>query len=180
TLSGEGPPEFEEFAVELANTIVELATDGSRKRSHVESVLRSGAGLGKLREMIAAQGGDTSAFEQRDRLPRAREQRVFSARADGFIARFNALTVARASIALGAGRERKGGDPIDLGVGVVLRAKVGDRVHRGDPLAVLHGNDAARLNQAEHILATAVELTSESLRTPDLIIERLPAPAVVR
>ncbi|MBV9546674.1 MAG: thymidine phosphorylase [Chloroflexi bacterium] len=179
TLSGEGPPEFEEFAVELANTIVELATDGSRKRSRVESVLRSGAGLGKLREMIAAQGGDTSAFEQRDRLPRAREQRVFSARADGFIARFNALTVARASIALGAGRERKG-DPIDLGVGVVLRAKVGDRVHRGDPLAVLHGNDAARLNQAEHILATAVELTSESVWTPDLIIERLPAPAVVR
>ncbi|MBV9172285.1 MAG: thymidine phosphorylase, partial [Chloroflexi bacterium] len=39
TLSGEGPPEFQEFAVELASTIVELATDGSRKRSHVESVL---------------------------------------------------------------------------------------------------------------------------------------------
>ena len=38
---------------------------------------------------------------------------------------------------LGAGREKKG-EPIDHRVGIVLRAKIGDRVERGQPYADVH------------------------------------------
>jgi pyrimidine-nucleoside phosphorylase len=42
-----------------------------------------------------------------------------------------------ASVRLGAGREKKG-EPIDHRPGIVLRAKVGDRVERGQPYAEVH------------------------------------------
>src|SRR5207253_5958269 len=42
-----------------------------------------------------------------------------------------------ASVRLGAGREKKG-DPIDHRTGIVLHAKVGDRVERGQPYADVH------------------------------------------
>ena len=80
--------------------------------------------------------------------------------------------MARASIALGAGRERKG-EPIDLAVGVVLQAKLGDRVSRGQPIAMLHANDEARLVEAERVLRTAVALSRTPVEPPPVILERL-------
>ena len=40
---------------------------------------------------------------------------------------------------LGAGRETKESE-IDLAVGIVLEKKVGDKVKKGDTLAVIHSN----------------------------------------
>src|SRR5207253_6746421 len=45
TLEGHGPPEFTEFAVELASMIVELASSADAGRVEVEEALRSGAAL---------------------------------------------------------------------------------------------------------------------------------------
>jgi pyrimidine-nucleoside phosphorylase len=172
TLAGRGPRELAEFAVELASVIVGLATDGARGREHVEAALRSGAGLNMLRRMVEAQGGDTRGFDERERLPRARLQHVVAAPHDGYVKRLDALKVAHASTRLGAGRERKG-EPIDLSVGIVLAAKVGDRVVRGEPMATLYANDDARLSQAEKLLRSAIELASEPVAPPALILERI-------
>jgi pyrimidine-nucleoside phosphorylase len=172
TLDGHGPPELAEFALELASIIVNLATDGSRGRRDVELALTSGAGLRSFRAMVEAQGGDSAAFEDRQRLPRAQVQQVVQAESDGYLARLDALTVAHASTVLGAGRERKG-EPIDLSVGLVLESKVGDSVVRGQPLATLHANDRKRLAQAEATLRSAIEIAPEPVTRPELILERL-------
>jgi pyrimidine-nucleoside phosphorylase len=84
----------------------------------------------------------------------------------------DALTVARASIALGAGRERKG-EPIDLAVGVVLHAKVGARVARGEPLATLHANDRQRLENAARLFRASLAYSPEPVPAPPLILSRL-------
>src|SRR4051794_16929692 len=102
TLAGSGPPEFADFAVELASLIVSLATDGQNGRSQVEDALRSGAGSSMLRTMIEAQGGDASAIDDRSRLPIARLRTLVVAELSGTLGAMDALTVARASIALGA------------------------------------------------------------------------------
>src|SRR5690348_15638122 len=93
TLEGHGPPELGEFAVELASLIVELATDGTAGRAQVEDALRSGAGLRTFRAMIEAQGGDSRAFDDRNRLPRARLLRTVTVADDGYLSRLDALTV---------------------------------------------------------------------------------------
>jgi pyrimidine-nucleoside phosphorylase len=151
---------------------VHLATDGARARHDVEVALGSGAGLESFRAMVEAQGGDSAAFEDRERLPRARIQRLVQAESDGYIARLDALTVAHASTTLGAGRARKG-DPIDLSVGIVLKIKVGDSVVRGQPLATLHANDEARLSEAEATLRSAIQIAPERVGPPPLILERV-------
>ncbi len=174
TLENHGPPDFTSFALELATLIVELASSSRTGRADVEQALRSGAAREKLRHMIEAQRGDAAAFDDRMRLPTARLKRAVVADADGYVRRLDALTIARASIVLGAGRERKG-DPIDLSVGVHLEAKIGDRVSRGEPIAVLHANDESRLAEAERVLRGGVVLSTAPVSPPPVILERLGA-----
>jgi pyrimidine-nucleoside phosphorylase len=175
TLEGHGPPELTEFAIELASLIVALATDSARARAEVASALNSGAGLGAFRALIEAQGGDTRAFDDHAQLPRARLQHHVVADAPGYIRRLDALSIAHAATALGAGRARKG-DPIDLSVGLVLDVKIGDEVRVGQTLAVLHANDEAHLTEAERAVRGAIELSEQPLAPPPLILERLGAP----
>ena len=176
TLEGHGPPELTAFALELASTIVGLASDNPSPRARVEDALRSRAGMRAFRRMVEAQAGNPAAFDDRSRLPAARLQRAVRAETDGYLARLDALTIARVGILLGGGRERKG-DPIDLSVGVVLQAKIGDAVRRGQPIAVLHANEEQRLAQAEHLLRSALEVAATPVQPPPLILERLLAPA---
>jgi pyrimidine-nucleoside phosphorylase len=175
-LEGHGPPEFTEFALELATLIVSLTSDGSAGRGEVEHALNSGAARGVFRRMVEAQGGNSAAFDDRMRLPRARLRSVPVATDDGYVARVDALTIAHACTLLGAGRERKG-DAIDLSVGVVLQARVGDRVSRGQPLAELHANDEERLLQAERAVRDAIEVSPSQVTSRPLILERLLTPA---
>jgi pyrimidine-nucleoside phosphorylase len=178
-LEGHGPTDFAEFVVDLATIVVDLASESRLGRAEVQHALHSGTGRAALRRMVATQGGDTSAFDDRTRLPRAAVQRVVVSEADGYLTRLDALTVAHASIALGAGRERKG-DPIDLAVGVVLEAKLGDRVVRGQPIAILHANDDSRLEQAERLFRTGLTLSTTRVAPPMLILERLGASTASR
>jgi pyrimidine-nucleoside phosphorylase len=124
--------------------------------------------------MVEAQGGDTGAFDDRSRLPAAPLRQEVLAEGDGYVSRLDALAVARASIALGARRERKG-DPIDLSVGVVLAAKLGDRVVKGQPLATLHAADSARATDAERLFRDGLVISPEPLDggAPPLILERV-------
>ncbi len=172
TLEGDGTPELTEFAMDLASLIVRLTSNGARGRADVEDALRSGRGLHMFRRMVEAQGGDGRVFDDRARLPRARLQRVLAADRDGYIARLDALTVAQACTRLGAGRERKG-DSIDLAVGLVLEAKVGDHVVRGQPLATLHANDETRARAAEEVLRSAIDVSAAAVVPPPLILERI-------
>ena len=128
--------------------------------------------LGPAQGQVVAQGGDPAAFDDRSRLPTARLQHPLLADAEGYVADVDALTVAHASALLGAARDRKG-EPIDLAVGVVMSARVGDRVSRGEPLAVLHANDDARLAEAERVLRSAITLSQEAVGPRELILERL-------
>jgi len=170
--------DFTSFTVELATLIVDLASNSQTGRADVEQALRSGAARDALRRMIEAQGGDTGAFDDRSLLPHATLRHPVLAASDGYMSQLDALTVARASIVLGAGRERKG-DPIDLAVGVRLGAKIGDRVSRGEPLAVLHANDESRLPEAERILRGGIQLSTTPARPPPVILERLGASAAL-
>jgi thymidine phosphorylase len=61
---------------------------------------------------------------------------------------------------LGAGRRTKE-DAVDHAVGIVCRAKRGDRVERGEPLAAVHARDEASADAAERELLAAYELGPE-------------------
>ncbi len=147
TLRGDGPGDLRELCLALGSHMLVLGgltPDAAAGRAALEERLARGDGLRKLAEMAAAQGGDPEAIEDPGRLPRSPVQQPVPSPADGVVTAIDAEMLGNAAILLGAERMR-GGDRIDPGAGMVLHRKIGDRVRRGEPLAVLHTADAARL-----------------------------------
>jgi pyrimidine-nucleoside phosphorylase len=140
TLRGRGPADLVRLArLAGAEMLVRgrKARDAKSALARIDRALSDGSGLVKLRELVAAQGGDARAVDDLGRLPRApRVERLRAART-AYVGAIAADRIGIASVRLGAGREKKG-DPIDLRTGVVLHAKVGDRVERGQPYVDVH------------------------------------------
>ncbi|HEX5726443.1 MAG TPA: hypothetical protein VFX98_13300, partial [Longimicrobiaceae bacterium] len=57
-------------------------------------------------------------------------------------------------------------DPVDPAVGVVVRARVGDRVEPGQPLAEVHARTGAAAEAAAARLRAAFALSPEPVATP--------------
>ena len=81
----------------------------------------------------------------------------------GYVQHINALEVGLTSVDLGAGRAQKG-DPIDYAVGILLHAKVADRVDAGQVLFTIHANDQGKASAAEERLRRAITLGGEAVK----------------
>jgi pyrimidine-nucleoside phosphorylase len=134
------------------------ARDLGAARKRVVAVLQDGTALGKFRALVAAQGGDVAAVDDPGRLPKAGYVVDVPSPKSGYLRRCDARTVGEVSVRLGAGRARKG-DPIDHGVGLMVHAKVGDRVQSGGPLFTVHAKDRTAASQAAHDLLLGVEFS---------------------
>lgn len=178
TLNGSGPADLRQHCLEIAGHMLRLAGRGERWTNprEVETLLveriDSGAALGKFRQMVAVQGGDTSMVDDPSRLPRASIIKTLAAKQDGYIAQIDAHEIAVAAFDLGAGREKKG-DPIDLGVGVIVHFKVGDYIKAGAPLATIHANDPERLRSCQEHLEKGMVISPDPVKPLPLFYETI-------
>ena len=175
TLAGRGPAELEALSLRLGAEMLRLA---GVPRVELKRYLTDGRALGKLAELIAAQGGDPRVTENPGLLPTAPVQRPVLASTAGSIASADALEIALASKALGAGRDRKDA-PIDLAVGIVLEKKVGDRVAAGEPLATIHARTAADATNVADRVAAAFRVGG-SAAPRVLLLRRVTASGIER
>ena len=77
-----------------------------RPSARVRGAIASGAGLEKFREIIERQGGDPRVVDDYARLPAAPDRATSSRRATGSSPHIDAELVGRATVVLGAGRDR--------------------------------------------------------------------------
>ncbi len=162
-LRGEGPADVMEVTLVLGAHMLVLggvARDEREAREKLERVVRDGSALRKLREIVAAQGGDPAVIDDPDRLPQARQKLVVRADTGGVVQAVDAMEVALAALRLGAGRVRAE-DRIDPAVGVGALVKVGETVRAGDVLAVVHANDAAAGAEAGAQVRAAIRLGAD-------------------
>jgi pyrimidine-nucleoside phosphorylase len=155
-LKGVAPEDITETCVELATQMLVLAGrgDSASCRGLVREQIANGAGLAKLCEMIAAQGGDAQTLLDYTRFAQATCVREVRARQAGWVVGMNAEGVGVAACELGAGRERIE-DAIDPAAGILLARKTGDRVEEGDLLATLYSSSEGRLDEGEWLLRDA-------------------------
>lgn len=171
TLRGGGPADLREHCLTIAAHMVRLGRREAQPgvfdaiRQELAALLDSGAALTRFRELVAAQGGDVRQIDDPDRLPAARLRETVRAEHGGWVAHMDALTVAQATLELGAGRARKT-DTIDPAVGVVVHKKIGDRVETGDSLFTVHASDENQLARALTVLAGAPSLSDEAPQPP--------------
>ena len=178
TLNGGGPSDFREHCLEISAHMLRLAgrnekwTDLTQSRSILIKALEAKQGLNKFRNMVSAQGGDTSYVDNPDKLPWAKFIQSVESERQGYISQVAADFVARAAFLLGAGREKKG-DPIDLAVGILTHVKVGERVDVGTKLAEIHANDPTRLSIAQELLRDAIEISENPAKPLPLFYDTI-------
>ncbi len=159
--------DLREISTVLAGNMIALAQGVSEKEGILlaEKALDSGKAFLKMREWIAAQGGDIACIDDTSLFEKADYSMCIKAAASGFVSKMDCEKIGIASVALGAGRTAKD-DKIDLTAGIMLSAKTGDYVSFGDCLATLYGNDENKLKQAAEIYKSAVKIGENALKEP--------------
>ena len=142
TLKGSGPKDFTELCLALGAHI--LVNAGVVKTvdqgiALLNEKISSGEALDKFKAFIKAQGGNEAVVDDYSLLPNANYIYKVQANTKGFIKGINALEVGKYAMRLGAGRATKD-DVIDLGVGVVLKKKIGDEVIESTIIGEVHSN----------------------------------------
>ena len=157
TLKGRGPADLAALALQLAARMLvagRAAGTLAEAEARVRGVLASGAGLEKFRAIIEQQGGDPRAIDDYSRLPSTPGRTIIRAERSGHVHAVDAELVGRATVLLGAGRDRVE-DRVDAAVGAVVLALKGEQVRVGDPLVELHHGDESRLDQAIRLIGRA-------------------------
>jgi pyrimidine-nucleoside phosphorylase len=171
TLRGRGPDDFNTLCRELSAEMIVMgraAADVAEGRRLYDELIRRGAALEKMREIIEAQGGDGRALDDYSLLPRARHDLAVVAPRSGFVQAVDAEALGHASMLLGAGRTRLDAT-IDLSVGLTVEARIGDEVDDNSRLATIHHNDSKRADEAAEIVARAFSIGPGRVAPPELI-----------
>ncbi len=175
TLKGNGPKDLTELSVKLAARMVRIAfgaPDDTKPEALVREALANGAGLEVFRKCIEQQGGDPRVVDDYSRLPTTPTTMRVNADRTGFVATIDAEKVGIAARILGGGRSRAE-EAIDPAVGLIVRAKPGERVVPGDAVFEVHYRDDAKLASALPILIGAFHVTDAPPSEEPLILEEL-------
>lgn len=163
-LKNEQKDELYEVSVALAAHMLSLVNskDIYECEKMIRLAIENGSALEKLKEAVGAQGGDISYIDDTSKFIDASVCIEYKAEKSGYINKIDAQKIGRASVLLGAGREKKD-DVIDFGAGIYLCKKTGDEVREGDTVARLYTN---KNEYADSALAVIKEAFDYSQKKP--------------
>lgn len=173
TLQGDGPADLTGLGVEAAARMIFMGNPSisiESARDQANAAIADRSALAVLRNVITAQGGNADVLQQFDLLPNASGEQVISSPRDGYISRINADDIGRAAVLLGAGRV-EAEDEIDPAVGIVLQAKVGDKVVAGSGLCALYYTEETNLAEAVQLVEDAFRLSANAPEPRNLVID---------
>ena len=172
-LKGGGPADLIEVSVALTARMLVLGRVSAtlpEAEARVRAAIASGAGLDRLRRIIENQGGNPRIVDDLGLLPSVPDRHVVRAARTGYVTAVDAGLVGRASVLLGAGRDRVD-DVVDPAVGIVVDAKPGEAVRAGDAVLTLFWRDRARLDSALRLVAGATMIGDGAPPSFPLIVD---------
>lgn len=171
TIKGHGPEDITELSLTLAGYMIFIggkAGTPEEGKDLAKKALADGAGLEKMRQFIAGQGGDPAVINNYSLFPQPSISRTIVSKEPGYVGAIDARRIGMSSQHAGAGRETKE-DRIDLSAGLVLAGKVGDQVAPGTPLATVFGNDADKVEKAAEEAFQAFRISGSRPKVGPLI-----------
>ncbi len=169
-LSGRTEGDLKEVSLLLGSHMLVLsgcAKTSTEGRQMLEEALRSGAGLEKLKQMIAAQGGDPSVCDDWTKMPQAKVIKDIVWDEAGYVDKMDTTAIGLAAQGMGAGRMKKS-DALDYSVGLILHSRIGDKVEKGTPLARLFAKSEEDAVEAEKKIRQAISLSANPAKKPPL------------
>lgn len=167
-LRGRGPEDYRYHCLHLAAYMLLLGNKVTTVDEGIvlaEKAIRNGSGMAKFRELIQAQGGDVRVVDDLESLPKARQVFQIEAEQTGWVSAVDAKEIGESSVILGAGRIKKG-DPIDPAVGIMVKAKIGDKVEKGQVVFEVHVNNEARYHEAMVKIKKALFISQRPVEVP--------------
>lgn len=142
TLKGKGSDDVIQVCCVLGAYMLKMAGKGENivnNMKMIQSKIKSGEGLEKLKALIEAQGGDTEVIDNPEKLMTAKFVIPVESVESGYIYEIEAKNIGQAVVNIGGGRMKKE-DPVDSAVGIEVLKKIGDNVEKGDVLMYIHAN----------------------------------------
>ncbi len=176
-LRGEGPPDLMEVIIKLSSQMVLLGGAAETEPQAMEkcrAALADGRAMEKFLQVAHDQGADTSYLSHPEKYPQAKEVHTLQATRSGFVSEINTFDIGMTAVKLGAGRLRTE-DRIDPQAGLIMHIKLGQAVHRGDPLVTLHTNRPGMVEPALQQIAAAISISEAPRTPPPLILKTLTA-----
>src|SRR6266480_4884916 len=150
-LQGGGPPDLIKLIVDLAEKVSETP------RAQLEKRLQDGSAWKKFVSLVYSQDGDATMLEKILEQHRAPIIQSWPAKSAGKVKKIDAELIGRASVQLGAGRQ-KADDAIDFAVGFSKIKKVGEQVALDEPLFTIHARNERSIVNITPLLQKAVEI----------------------
>jgi pyrimidine-nucleoside phosphorylase/thymidine phosphorylase len=173
TLQNAGPTDLTKLSMELAARMIYLgkkAASLEEARRLAEEKLVDGSGYRKLKQVVAAQGGNPQALDKFELLPNATGMREVASPRGGYVSSINAEDIGAASNMIGAGRDKKE-DAIDPAVGIILEVKAGEKVDAGSVLCRLYYTKEDRVEEAAEMVEDAFRISAQKPDDRELILE---------
>ncbi|WP_037310441.1 thymidine phosphorylase [Ruegeria halocynthiae] len=142
-------------------------------RDRITDVIRTGRAAERFGRMMAAVGGPLHFVEDWSRyLPEASVILEVPSPTAGYISSINGEALGLAVVALGGGRQVEN-DVIDPAVGLSGIVRLGDKVDKGAPLAVVHAAREDAAQQAAENVLRAITVGEDAPMVPTLVHERI-------
>lgn len=174
-LKGRGPKDLMEITLTLGASMLRMAGIARNDQQALlilNETLQSGRALNKLREVIAAQGGNPRVIEDYALFPKAKFKVEVVSPVRGYLEIIDTYQIGKLAVELGAGR-KKMGDEIDPAVGFLIHKKVGDRVNRKERLATIIANDRDKGAKISKNLKDCLAFTEKKVPPIKKVVQRL-------
>ncbi len=174
-LKGEGPSDFMEVVFALGNLMLQFAgisDSDETSEKMIQRVIEDGSALQKMKELVSAQGGDSSFCDDPSRFVLSGQKKSVKASKDGYVSHIHAENIGHACMILGGGRENKE-DVIDHGAGIYLHKKIGDRVSTGDVICDAYASPEKDMEPAIAEIMSAYEISAEPVEKTKVIIKTI-------
>jgi len=135
-----------------------------------DKILESGDAYKAWLRIVAAQGGDTSIFDNPAAFHKPKATRTITAESSGYLSNMDCKQIGWAVQRLGAGRAKPGA-PVSAHAGIEMHAKLGDRIEQGQPLATLFSEDETLIAEPEAMLRNTLAISTNPSQRQPLIRE---------
>lgn len=142
--------------------------DEAKAKEYLKSVVDSGKALEKFRELIEAQGGDSTVIDDYTKFAQAKYKVEVKSPEEGYVQKIEAYKIAYGCKLLGAGREKKT-DTVDASVGVYLNKKCGELCRVGETLYTIYSNNEEKTKAAQAVCNEAFKFSKTQPEKVSLI-----------
>jgi AMP phosphorylase len=160
---GGGPADLRDKAVSLAGMLFEMV-GAENGRGKAEEMLDSGKAEKKMREIIAAQGGDPTV--KPDDLLVGNEKTEVRSEHSGKVIWLSTEDIVRIA--------REAGAPKEKGAGLVLHSKLGDTVHKDQVLYEIYAERNSKLASALELANQLSPIVLTKKPAEKMILDRVP------